>query len=266
MSAAGLSVSFVAKGEGPRTVMLLHGIGAGAEMFSPQIDGLSDRFRVVAWNMPGYGGNPLGLPMTFEGLSAALLGLCDRLGVSRVDLLGHSIGGMIAQDFVGRHPERVRTLVLSATTAAFGSRDGNFQKRFVAERLAPLDEGRSMAALAEAFVPGLVGSRSEPSAIALAKAGMSAVPANTYREVIRCLATFNGRDSLPKIAVPTLLIAGDEDRNAPAPTMQKMAAKITGARFECLPGVDHLAPLEQPDAYNALLKRFFDDHPGGETQ
>ena len=147
---------------GARAVVFLHGIGAGAEMFAPQIAALGRSCDAIGWNLPGYGGHDLDGEMTFEGLSAALLAFLDRLHLARVDLVGHSIGGMLAQAFVARHPERVRTLVLSATTAAFGSRDGSFQKQFVADRLAPLDAGRRMPELAAEFVPGLVGSRAVP--------------------------------------------------------------------------------------------------------
>lgn len=249
----------IRKTGGPRAIVLLHGIGAGAEMFAPQIDALGREHDAIGWNLPGYGGTELLAPMTFPGLSVALLAFLDGLGLEKVDLLGHSIGGMLAQDFVARHPERVRTLVLSATTAAFGSRDGEFQKRFVAERLAPLDAGRTVPELAREFVPDLVGSAASPNAVPAAVAAMSEVPEATYREAIRCLATFDARETLGQIAVPTLLVAGEEDRNAPAPTMRRMAEKIAGARLVELAGIGHLAPLECADAYTAEIRAFLQE-------
>ncbi|WP_051242022.1 alpha/beta fold hydrolase [Stappia stellulata] len=244
---------------GARAVVFLHGIGAGAEMFAPQIADLGRRCDAIGWNLPGYGGHDLDGEMTFDGLVAALLAFLDRLHFARVDLVGHSIGGMLAQAFVARHPERVRTLVLSATTAAFGSRDGSFQKQFVIERLAPLDAGRTMPDLAAEFVPGLVGSRAVPEAADQARAAMSEVPEATYRAAIRCLATFDARDALPLIPVPVLLIAGGEDRNAPAPTMRRMADKIPAARVVELEGIGHLAPLECPDAFTGEIRSFLKD-------
>jgi 3-oxoadipate enol-lactonase len=228
----------VRKTGGPRAIVLLHGIGAGAEMFAPQVDALGREHDAIGWNLPGYGGTELLAPMTFPGLSVALLAFLDGLGLEKVDLLGHSIGGMLAQDFIARHPERVRTLVLSATTAAFGSRDGEFQKRFVAD---------------------LVGSAASPNAVPAAIAAMSEVPEATYREAIRCLATFDARETLGRIAVPTLLVAGEEDRNAPAPTMRRMAEKIAGARIIELAGIGHLAPLECADAYTAEIRAFLQE-------
>ncbi|MBA5777198.1 alpha/beta fold hydrolase [Stappia sp. F7233] len=257
--------SFEKQGAGRETIILLHGIGAGAGMFTPQLSGLSDTFTVIAWNMPGYGDTPLDGPMSFEGLAETLLSLIDHLGIGKANLVGHSIGGMVAQEFYARHPERVATLVLSATTSAFGSRDGEFQRKFIADRLAPLDAGKTIPELAAGFVPKLVGSASEPTAVAIAQEAMSRLSPDTYREVIRCLATFDRREDLKRICVPTLVIAGEEDTNGPAATLKKMAESIEGARFACLPGIGHLAPLEAPDAYNALLRGFYSDTIGGDT-
>ena len=254
---------FEKRGDAPETLILLHGIGAGAEMFSPQLEGLSDRFTVIAWNMPGYGETPLEGEMTFEALSGALLALIDHLGIEKANLLGHSIGGMIAQEFYARHPERVRSLILSGTTSAFGGRDGEFQKKFVADRLAPLDAGKTIPELAAAFVPRLVGSASLASAVEIARDAMSRLSPETYREVIRCLATFDRREELADISVPTLLIAGEEDTNAPLKSMKRIAEQIEGARFETMAGIGHLAPLEAPDAYNGLIREFLSTTAGG---
>jgi len=256
-----MTVTYMRRGPAGRTVVMLHGIGGGAESFAPQLDQLSDAFDVVSWNMPGYGGSPLDGPMTFAGLAGALEAMLDGLGAARADIVGHSIGGMVAQEFVHTRPQRVRSLVLSGTTSAFGSRDGSFQEQFVRERLAPLDAGRSMADLAEAAAPNLVGPAADPAAVPAIRAAMAAVPADTYRAAIRCLASFDRRDELPSIAVPALLIAGEADRNAPARTMESMSRKIAGSRYECLAGTGHLAPLEQPARFNALLRAFLQSVP-----
>lgn len=256
-----MTVTYLRRGPAGRTVVLLHGIGGGAESFAPQLDQLSDAFDLVAWNMPGYGGSRLDRAMTFAGLADALADLLDRVGAARADIVGHSIGGMVAQEFVHARPERVRSLVLSGTTSAFGSKDGSFQEQFVNARLAPLDAGKTMADLAEAAAPNLVGPAADPAAVPAIRAAMAAVPADTYRAAIRCLATFDRRDELPAIAVPTLLIAGEVDQNAPARTMESMSRKIAGARYACLPATGHLAPLEQPAAFSALVRAFLGTVP-----
>ncbi|HWK44261.1 MAG TPA: alpha/beta fold hydrolase [Stellaceae bacterium] len=237
-------------------IVFLHGIGGGADSWAPQLDALSPRYRTIAWNMPGYHGSPALDAMTFPALAETLLGLLDDLGLDRVHLVGHSIGGMVAQEFAATWPHRLRSLVLSATSPAFGRGDGAFQRAFVAKRLEPLDNGMSMADLASGIVAELIGEDADPAGIELARRCMSAVPADAYRQAMRCLVTFDRRDALPGIAVPTLLIAGESDTNAPAPMMERMAGKIPGARFTMIPGAGHLANLERQHTFTAVLGEF----------
>lgn len=241
------------------TLMLLHGIGADSRMFTPVIDRLYDHAVVSFWLLPGYGAKPLDGPLTFPGLAAALAADFDKLGVKRTVLLGHSIGGMLALEFAATFPERVRALILSATTPAFGSRDGSFQREFLKARLGPLDAGHTMAELAREAAPRLVGSGAAPETVAELTRLMAAVPDATFRAALACLVTFDRRADLANIRVPTLLVAGEEDTNAPLKTMTRMAEAIANARLEVLAGIGHLAPLECPDRYAAIVRRFLAD-------
>jgi pimeloyl-ACP methyl ester carboxylesterase len=90
---------------------------------------------------------------------------------------------------------------------------------------------------------------------------MSEVPEATFRAAIACLVTFDRRADLANIRVPTLLIAGEEDTNAPLKTMTRMAEAIPGARLEALPGIGHLAPLECPDRYAEIVRSFLAELP-----
>ena len=211
--------------------------------------------------MPGYGGKPLDGPLTFPGLAAALSADLDAMGIERAVVLGHSIGGMVAQELAATSPHRVRALILSATTAVFGSRDGSFQREFVKLRLGPLDAGQTMAEMAAEVAPRLVGSAAAPEAAPALASLMSEVPEATFRAAIACLVTFNRRAELERIAVPTLLIAADEDTNAPLKAMTRMAEALPGARLEVLSGTGHLAPLECSDRYADIVRRFLAELP-----
>src|SRR6266404_279193 len=248
--------SCIAVGDKGPAVLFLHGIGGDAECFRPQLAHFGRVFRAVAWNMPGYGGTDL-LPQTnFSSLADAVAALLDSRGIARVHLVGHSLGGMIAQEFAMRHPGSLASLTLSGTTAAFGRPDGDFQRDFIRQRLAPLEAGKAMADLAARLVGGLIGPAPDPEGMAIALASMSRVPPETYRAALECLVAFDRRDALRRIAVPTLLIAGAADTTAPAAVMERMAAKIPGARFITIPGAGHLANLEQPKAFNRVLEEF----------
>ena len=252
----------VTRGEGP-VVLFLHGVGGGHESWAPQLDSFSLRFRAAAWDMPGYGESPPLAEMTFPALADSLGELLDQRGWDRVHLVGHSMGGMVAQEFAVAHQDRLASLTLSATSPAFGSPDGDFQKKFVADRLDPLDAGETMRDVASGLVDGFMGKDAEPGALDAAMRCMEKVPEATYRAAIRCLVTFEQRANLPHIRVPTLVLAGGEDRNAPAPMMEKMASKIPGARYVCLAGAGHLANMEQPRVFDAALMEFIDEARGG---
>lgn len=240
-------------------LVCLHGIGGDARSFQPQLQGLAGFCPVIAWSMPGYGETPAPqapLKMSFELLSDALFGLLEQLELDSVHLLGHSIGGMIAQEFVARHPARVRSLILSATSPAFGRSDGEFQKQFLAARLKPLDDGCSMRQLADGIVDSLLGGSPQARGVALARQCMSEVTEAGYRSAIETLVTFDRRADLARIRIPALLIAGEHDRNAPAPMMERMATHIPHSSYECIRGAGHLANLEQPDQFNRLALDF----------
>ena len=163
---------------------------------------------------------------------------------------------MTAQEVFAAAPERVSGLILSATSPAFGKPDGDFQKKFLADRFAPFDRGMSMPEFARQFAPKLVGPNPQEGAIDEIVQVMSQVPVDSYRLAMRTITGFDLRANLPNINVPTLLIAGENDTNAPAPMMEKMASKIANARFVLLQATGHLAPIENSDTFNQHLTDF----------
>jgi pimeloyl-ACP methyl ester carboxylesterase len=248
--------AFRSAGAGPRVLVFLHGIGGNQSAFDDQLRAFAGDWRAIAWDMPGYGGSPPLARMTFTALADAVAALLDHAGAEQAVIVGHSMGGMVAQELAARHPARLAGLVLYATTPVFGSPDGAFQKRFLAERLAPLDRGLTPADLADELVGGMLGPSSPAAARARARASMSAISAPAYRAALECLVTFDRRADLGRIACPTLALAAELDTLAPPRTMARMAERIPGARYECLPGVGHLAHLEAPAAFNRVLGAF----------
>jgi 3-oxoadipate enol-lactonase len=248
--------SFTVLGGGP-TVLMLHGIGGGHLAFAPQVETLaSSGYRAVAWDMPGYGRSAPIEPYNFKGLAQSCIALIESLKCGDVALVGHSMGGMVAQEVVARRPELVNKLVLCGTSPSFGKPDGNWQREFIAQRTAPLDVGKSMADLAEVLVPQMIGPGSLPEGVRLATVCMGQVPASTYRRALEALVQFDRRANLPLIHVPTLLLAGELDRNAPPAVMKKMADAIPHSTFVQMRGVGHLQNLEAPDEFDGLLLNF----------
>lgn len=254
--------SFSVLGSGP-TVLMLHGIDGGHLAFAPQVESFASAgYRAVAWDMPGYGRSAPIEPYTFKGLAGRCIALIEALlgaapqGPGGVTLVGHHIGGMVAQEVVARRPDLVQRLVLCGTSPAFGNAEGREQREFLAQRLEHLDAGAGMEQLAETVVPRMIGPGALPEGVRLATHCLAQVPPATYRRALQALAAFDRRADQSRIAVPTLLIAGEQDRITPAAAMQKMSVAIPRSTYVEMPGVGHLQNLEAPDEFDALVLNF----------
>ena len=230
--------------------LLLHGIGGDRGGWDAVGAALAAGGRtVLAVDFPGYGLTPTLQAYDLAGLADAVRRLLDHLAVPAAVLVGHSMGGMVAQEVAARWPERVAGLVLACTSPAFGKADGDWQRGFLAARFAPLDAGVGMAGLAVQLVPAMVGPAAAPGRVAAAQGLMAGVPEATYRAAVRALLPFDRRAALPAIAVPTLVITGEHDRTAPPEVARRMAERIPGAALAIVPGAGHLLPIEQPQAF-----------------
>jgi 3-oxoadipate enol-lactonase len=238
-------------------LVFLHGIGGGKQGFAAQLDYFAAQgFRALAWDMPGYGDSALIEPYDFAGLAQSLRRLLDQAQVARAVLIGHSMGGMVAQQAWTLFPERIAGLVIAASSPSFGHASGDFQTQFVAQRLAPLDAGQTMASVADALIPTMLAPGYLGAGRALAHRCMASVPPATYRAALQALVRFEQRAALSTITVPTLCLAAEHDKTAPPEVLRRMAQKIPGAQFALLPDASHLLCFEQPEAFNALILNF----------
>ena len=238
-------------------VVFLHGIGGGAKSFAPQMASFATAgYQPVALDLMGYGGREPVEAMSFEALAEDVEFAIGESGLERPVLVGHSMGGMVVQTLLRRRPGAYRAGVLSCTSPAFGNPAGDFQKKFVADRLEPLDQDYTMATLAPEAADDIMGPNADPAGRALFIENFAAVPEKTYRAAVKCLVTFDERANLPNIKIPILCLAAEHDRNAPPPVLEKMASKIPGAYYICLSGLGHMPNLEAPAAFDGALLNF----------
>jgi pimeloyl-ACP methyl ester carboxylesterase len=244
------------------TLVFLHGIGGRASGWAPvQQACAAAGYSSLAWDMPGYGESPSIEPYDFDGLADALATLMDAHRLQKAVLVGHSLGGMVALQMWARHPERVTGLVLAASSPAFGHGSGDFQQAFIAQRLAPLEAGQSMADVAQKLIPTMVAPGFDGPGLAQAKACMGSITPAAYKAALGALVQFEQRAALPTITVPTLCIAAEHDRTASPTVVQRMAEKIPNAQYQCLSGVGHLLTFEQPDSFTQALLPFMRSIP-----
>jgi len=246
-------------------VVLLHGVGGGREAWGFAGSGsgaalAAAGFTAVAVDFPGYGQSTTIDPFDLAGLAAAVERLIARLGLGPALLVGHSMGGMVAQELTARAPQSVAGLVLASTSPAFGKPGGDWQRDFLQSRFAPLDAGAGMAGLAAQLVPAMLPPDAPAAVLAGAQALMAGVPEATYRSAAAALVAFDRRANLPLIKVPTLVITGELDKTAAPEVARKMAERIPGAVCHILPGAGHLLNIEQPASFNTALLQFLQRH------
>lgn len=255
---------FTVLGAGP-VVLMLHGAAGGYRSFAPQVEHYAlQGFRAVAWDMPGYGLSAPVEPYGVRGLAQSCIHLIEALsppgaeGPQRaVALLGHGLGGMVAQEVVMRRPELVNRLVLCGSTS--GPHSGWAQEEL--RQIALLDAGANdMQQLADAVLPAQTGPLALAEGVRLAHHCMAQVSPVTYRRALQAQTAFDRDAALAHIHVPTLLITGEQDRVAPGSAIERMAGKIQGSRWVQMPGIGHWQNLESPDAFDALVLDFLHQH------
>jgi 3-oxoadipate enol-lactonase len=264
---------YTVQGTGDTAVFLLHGVGGGHSTWAATQEALAQHgYQAVAWDMPGYGESATITPYTTAALAQSLHQLMAHIGAPRNVLLGHSMGGMVAQAALALGAQSTHTIdaaIFYATSPAFGKPGGDWQQQFLNDRFAPLDAGKGMATLANDVVLNMFAhndasnAASSPQlqqAIAAAQHSMAAVPEATYRTALAAIVSFNQLANLPHIDIPTLCLAAEHDRNAPPAVMQKMAAHIANAHYICLPDCGHLAHMEQADIFNHAVLSFLQLH------
>lgn len=237
-------------------MVLLHGLGGSRIAWEPQLAALADRWRVAAWDLPGYGASvPLAAePVTFQALAAAAAAWIGALGSERAHVVGISMGGMIAQYLAAWYPALVRSLTLISTGPRFGL-DGTDPYTWRAGRLAPLDAGLEPVDFSEQVLRSIAGRQITDEAFQQQQAAMARVSGAALRRSIDCIVTHDSRDLLSSIAVPTLVLAGEFDRETPPEYSQYLTEHIPGARLVVVPHAGHLLGAEAPEQVNRLLAR-----------
>jgi pimeloyl-ACP methyl ester carboxylesterase len=254
-------LAYVDRGAG-QPILLVHGFPLDHTMWSAQIDALIRQYRVIAPDLRGYGRSPLGDADSRQGISMErysddLSELIDFLAIDTpLVLVGFSMGGYVAWQFVQKYPARLRALIQCDTRAAADGDEARIARLKMAENVADWGSSR-VAEMMEPklFAPQTTQSKPEaiaavrrvvedtaPAAIAAAQRGMAVRP-----DVTNLLAS---------IKLPTLLIGGAEDAISPPAEMRAIAAAIPGASFVEIPNAGHMTTMENPAAVNEAILRF----------
>jgi pimeloyl-ACP methyl ester carboxylesterase len=249
-------LAYEAAGHGP-TVLFLHGIGGNRRNWYGQLDHLSASYRAVAVDMRGYGdSDEIAEPFEFAEFVDDVIRLLDELGADKAHVVGLSMGGLVAQALYGRDPSRVRSLSLVACrSAAEAMPHGANRNAFIQARLGPLREGGAPR-LAESLAPELLSTSASAWAKEQVMDSLRRIRPASYERIMHARMRAGAMLAPQTIAVPTLVMAADQDRVAPADQMRVLADLIPTSRFVLLAPSGHLINLEQPERFNAELSAF----------
>ena len=252
----GRTMAYHRAGYGPPLV-LLHGGWSDGRAWRPQLAGLADGFDVIAWDAPGCGGShdPPG-GMTLADYADALAELLAVLGVDRAHVGGLSWGGGLAIALYHHHPKLVRSLLLAGAYAGW---KGSLPPEEVEARLRRVrgEAERPPAEWMGGYLPSFFSGPAPPEAIDLIRMMMSNVRAAGLLPMLNAFAAADLREVLPTIAVPTLLLWGEDDARAPIrPVAEALLSSIPGSELVVLPGAGHYVNLAAPDAFSAEVRRF----------
>jgi pimeloyl-ACP methyl ester carboxylesterase len=248
-------IAYRQAGQGPPLV-LLHGFLCDSRCWRPQLAGLSDAFTVVAWDAPGAGASSDPVEsFTIADWSRCLAAFLDRLEIERACLVGLSWGGLLAQDFYSRYSARVARLVLTGTYAGW---QGSLPEDVCRARLARCEGDASLPpdAFTPRWVPEMFTDRASRGLLEELSTIIGSFHPAGFRLMARSLADTDTRAILPAIAAPTLLLWGDDDRRSPLGIAEQMQKAIRGAELAVIANAGHLSNMEQPDVFNAHVRRF----------
>lgn len=244
-------------GDGP-PLLLINGIGAPLEMFQPLSDRLAGR-DLISFDLPGVGrsSTPAG-PLRARALARLVAALLARLGLDAVDVLGYSLGGIVALELAHRYPARVRRLILCGTTPGYPAMPPS--PLVLALMMTPARYYSPR--LGAAIVPRIVGGRTarDPAALHAGLRLRLAHPPSLRGYTYQMLAVLGWSSQLwlHRLRPPTLVLHGGDDPLAPVFNARMMAARIPRAQLHVIPRAGHLFLLDDPDPAVRIIDEFLD--------
>jgi poly(3-hydroxyalkanoate) depolymerase len=256
-----MSLRVVVKGRG-QPLLLLSGIGASIEMWRP-FESLICGSTTISLDLPGVGQSPrTGAPVRMRRLASIVAAALDELGFPRVDVLGYSFGGAVAQQLAHDSPGRVRRLVLAATMCGVGgrlARANTFLRMLTPARYYSRRYFQTVG-------PDLYGGRSRDVTVLNEHFQLRTLNPPSwlgYSMQMYSIWGWSSRAWLHTLRQPTLVISGDDDPLVPVENSFLLAARIPGAQLRIVRGGGHLFLIDQAEEPAAIVTRFLRArHPG----
>lgn len=264
-------LSYTRAGEGP-AVLFIQGVGVVGEGWKPQVDALKSEFTCFSFDNRGIGASTIlgPHPLSVEAMAEDALAILDGERIDRFHLVGHSLGGVIAQEIALRAPERIRSLSLLCTFAR-GKQGARLTWDILVAGLRMKIGTRKMRR--KAFLE-LILPEKDIAALADVDAYCTELAplfghdlAGSPDIAMKQLSALGRYDALERLsalgAIPTLVVSADGDRIALPSFGKELAEAIPNAKYVVLEDAGHGIPIHRPDAVNALLREQLESAVGG---
>ena len=251
----GVSLRYEIAGEFGPTVLLVHGLGGSAAQWGAVVPLLSPVCRLVMPDLRGHGlsDKPPG-PYVMKNFVDDLSALCAALKIDRCVAVGASMSGAVVLQLASESPDLVRAVV---PVGGFGVQTAVGKERMT-QRAAAVEAG-GMAGAVDAILAGALGATTHatnPGLVALQRAALLENDPQAYAAATRAVVDIDVQQHLPRVKCPTLLVFGAEEKVAPMPAQAALRKSIPHATLRVIPHAGHLAFLERPGEFAAILMEF----------
>jgi 3-oxoadipate enol-lactonase len=240
-------------------LVFVHGFTTTSEFWKEQAEEFSKAYRVIRINLPGHGASPAPTSRSYclEDFVEDVNRVFRELSIEKAILVGLSMGGIVAQKFALKYRDLVKALVLVDTTSHGIGPDAT------ADAFLAAADKRGLKKAVQDLSDISFSSSASPALLEWARREVIQTPEFVARAAVRSLNDADTRGSLSQIKVPTLVIAGEEDRVTPPQESEILAKGISDSTLSLIPGAGHFSMLENPVAFNRILRRFLDGLPRG---
>lgn len=255
-----VSLHFVEQGERTaEALVFLHGFPLDHTMWQYQLSALGAHYRCIAPDLRGFGSSPLapeGNPWAMDDLADDVVALLDKLGIEQATFCGLSMGGYVAFALWRNHRQRIRRLILADTKATADTPQAKANRQRQAEQV----RAQGVAPLADEMIPKLL-SLDKQAALSdpLRQMILRARPETVLAALSALAERPDMSERLGEIAVPTLIVVGEDDAISPLNDAQLMYDRLPNAQLIIIPKAGHMSPFEEPEAFNRAVLEFMRD-------
>jgi 3-oxoadipate enol-lactonase len=244
-------------------IVLLHGFPLDGRIWEAQVEALSDRYRVIAPDLRGFGQSASSEPFTVASLAEDVHALLREIGALPCILGGLSMGGYITLAFARSHPSDLRGLALIDTRCEADAPAARKNRG----RMIQLVRERGVKAIADEMFPKMLAAQTAQRHADIAGKLRQIMESQSAKTVENALAALRDRQDyttdLPLISVPALIVVGEHDAITPPTLAEGMSKAMRNPTLAVIRHAGHMSPMEQPEDVTTVLRRFLEHVTGG---